>query len=266
MRIDNAAINAVIINSRLYKYLQEALMGKVIEINHITKIFKNGRGINDISLEIHRGDIFGFLGPNGAGKTTAMKIMTGLSRPDSGDVKIFGHSIREDYEKAMEKVGCIIETAESYPYLTAAENLKQFGRYYKNVDENRIDEVLELVGLLKYKNEQSRKFSLGMKQRLGIAAAILSKPEVVILDEPLNGLDVQGMVQMRNIIKDLAEKEKTTFFISSHLIHDVELTCTKIGILYDGNILNVDSTENILNSYASLENYFISEVERNGRI
>jgi ABC-2 type transport system ATP-binding protein len=241
-------------------------METVIEINNLTKIFKNARGITDINLEIHRGDIFGFLGPNGAGKTTTMKIMTGLSKPDSGDVKIFGYSILEQYEKAMGKVGCIIETAESYSYLTPFENLKQFARYYKNVDDKRIEEVLELVGLLKYKNERSRKFSLGMKQRLGIAAAILSKPEVVILDEPLNGLDVEGMVQMRNIIKSLAEREKTTFFISSHLIHDVELTCTKIGILNNGKILNVDNTENILNNYASLENYFISEVERNGRI
>lgn len=241
-------------------------MEKVIEINNLTKVFKNGRGITDINLEIHRGDIFGFLGPNGAGKTTAMKIMTGLSKPDSGDVKIFGYSILEHYEKAMKKVGCIIETAESYPYLTATENLKQFSRYYENVDDKRIEDVLELVGLLKYKNEKPRKFSLGMKQRLGIAAAILSKPEVVILDEPLNGLDVEGMVQMRNIIKSLTETEKTTFFISSHLIHDVELTCSKIGILYNGKILNVDITENILNNYATLENYFISEVERNGRI
>lgn len=241
-------------------------MEKVIEINNLTKVFKNGRGIKDISLEINRGDIFGFLGPNGAGKTTAMKIMTGLSKPDSGDVKIFGHSIIEEYEEAMEKVGCIIETAESYPYLSAFENLRQFARYYNNVDSQRIEEVLELVGLLKYKNEKPRKFSLGMKQRLGIAAAVLSKPEVVILDEPLNGLDVEGMVQMRNIIKNMAETEKTTFFISSHLIHDVELTCSKIGILYNGKILNVETTENILSNYASLENYFISEVERNGRI
>lgn len=241
-------------------------MEKVIEISNLTKVFKNGRGIMNVNLEIHRGDIFGFLGPNGAGKTTAMKIMTGLSKPDSGDVKIFGHSILEEYERAMEKVGCIIETAESYPCLTAYENLRQFSRYYKAIDDKRIEEVLELVGLIKYKNERPRKFSLGMKQRLGIAAAILSRPEVVILDEPLNGLDVEGMVQMRNIIKNLAETEKTTFFISSHLIHDVELTCTKIGILYNGRILNIDTTENILNNYASLENYFISEVERNGRI
>lgn len=241
-------------------------MEKVIEIKELSKIYKNGRGITDINFDIHRGDIFGFLGPNGAGKTTAMKIMTGLIKPDSGDVKILGHSILDEFEQAMKKVGCIIETAESYSYLTAFENLKQFSRYYENVDNKRIEEVLDLVGLLKYKNEKPRKFSLGMKQRLGIAASILSKPEVVILDEPLNGLDVEGMIDVRNIIKDLAEREKTTFFISSHLIHDVELTCTRIGVLYNGKMLNVDTTKNILNNYASLENYFISEVERNGRI
>ena len=241
-------------------------MEKVIEINNLTKIFKNGRGISDINLEIHRGDIFGFLGPNGAGKTTAMKIMTGLSKPDSGDVKILGNSVLEDFQKSMEKVGCIIETAESYPDLTAFENLKQFSRYYKNVDNKRIEEVLDLLGMLKYKNERPRKFSLGMKQRLGIAAAILSRPEVVILDEPLNGLDVEGMIDVRNIIKNLAETEKTTFFISSHLIHDVELTCNRIGVLYNGKMLNVDTMENILNNYATLESYFVSEVEANGRV
>jgi len=239
---------------------------KAIEINNLSKLYKNGRGITDINIDIHKGEIFGFLGPNGAGKTTAMKIMTGLIKPDSGDVKILGHSILEEYESVMQKVGCIIETAESYLYLTAYENLKQVSRYYKNVDEHRINEALELTGMLKYKNEKPRKFSLGMKQRLGIAAAILSKPEVIILDEPLNGLDVEGMITMRNIIKDLVEKENTTFFISSHLIHDVELTCTRIGVLYNGKMLNVDTMKNILNNYATLENYFVSEVERNGRI
>jgi ABC-2 type transport system ATP-binding protein len=241
-------------------------MDKVIEISHLTKIFKNGRGITDINLDIHRGDIFGFLGPNGAGKTTAMKIMTGLIKPDSGDVKLLGYSVLEQFEKAMGKVGCIIETAESYPYMTAFENLKQFSRYYEDVDNKRIDEVLELTGILKYKNEKSRKFSLGMKQRLGISAAILGRPEVLILDEPLNGLDVEGMIDLRNIIKNLAETNGTTFFISSHLIHDVELTCNRIGVLYNGKILNVDTTKNILNNYATLENYFVSEVERNGRV
>lgn len=241
-------------------------MEKVIEIKNLTKRFKNGRGIQDINLDIYKGDIFGFLGPNGAGKTTAMKIMTGLSKPDSGDVKLMGYSVLEDFEKAAAKMGCIIETAETYSYLTAYENLKQCARYYKTVDQARIEEVLTLLGLQKYKHEKPKKFSLGMKQRIGLAAAILSKPEVVILDEPLNGLDVEGMIDLRNIIKNLAEKENTTFFISSHLIHDVELTCNKIGVLYGGKLLSLESTEDILKNYATLENYFVSEVDRNGRI
>ncbi|MEN2774397.1 ABC transporter ATP-binding protein [Acetivibrio clariflavus] len=241
-------------------------MEKVIEIKELTKIYKNGRGIQNLSLDIYKGDIFGFLGPNGSGKTTAMKIMTGLMKADSGTVKLLGYNIVDEYEKAMERVGCIIETAESYPYLTAYENLKLFSRYYKNIDDNRINEVLELTGLLRYQNEKAKNFSLGMKQRLGLSAAILSKPDLVILDEPLNGLDVEGMIEIRKLIKRLAETEKTTFFISSHLIHDVELTCTRIGILYEGKLLNVDYMQNILSNYATLENYFISEVDKNGRI
>lgn len=241
-------------------------MEKVIEISGLTKLYPNGRGIQDINLDIYAGDVFGFLGPNGAGKTTAMKIMTGLSKADRGDVRIFGHSIRDDYEKAMKEVGCLIEIAESYSFLSAYDNLKQISRYYPGVDAGRIDEVLELTGILKYKHERPKKFSLGMKQRLGLASAILSRPKVLILDEPLNGLDVEGMIEIRKLILHLAKNEGTTFFISSHLIHDVELTCDRIGVILDGKLLSVDTTPNILNSYATLENYFVSEVERNGRI
>ncbi|APM37399.1 ABC transporter ATP-binding protein [Clostridium kluyveri] len=240
-------------------------MEKVIELINLSKVYKNGRGIQNVNLDIYRGQIFGFLGPNGAGKTTAMKIMTGLVKPDRGDVKILGYSILEEFEKAIHKVGCIIENAEAYSYLTAFENLRQFSRYYNNIDDAKIEEVLDMVGLLKYKDEKPEKFSLGMKQRLGIASSILCDPEIVILDEPLNGLDVEGMIDVRNIIKNLAENKNTTFFISSHLIHDIELTCTHIGVLYNGNLINVDTTKNILNNYASLENYFISEVDRNDR-
>jgi ABC-2 type transport system ATP-binding protein len=239
---------------------------KVIEITDLTKLYPNGRGISDINLDIYKGDIFGFLGPNGAGKTTAMKIMTGLIRPDRGQVKILGHSVAEEHEQAMQKVGCIIEIAQAYPYLSAFDNLRQLARYYPKVNNARIDEVLELTGIVRYKNEKPKNFSLGMKQRLGLAAAILSRPQVVILDEPLNGLDVEGMIDIRKLIKHLAEEEQTTFFISSHLIHDVELTCTRIGVLYNGKLLNVESTQNILKNYATLENYFVSEVERNGRV
>ncbi|MDR3270051.1 MAG: ABC transporter ATP-binding protein [Peptococcaceae bacterium] len=241
-------------------------MDKAIEIQNLTKIYPNGRGIREISLDIYPGDIFGFLGPNGAGKTTVMKIMTGLVRPQRGDVKIMGHSVLDDYEKAMAQVGCLIETAESYPFLSAGDNLRQWARYYPGVAEQRIDEVLELVGLLPYKQEKPKRFSLGMKQRLGLAAAILSRPRVVILDEPLNGLDVEGMIDMRKLIQRLAEQEQTTFFISSHLIHDVELTCTRVGIIFDGKLLSIARTEDVLRDYASLENYFVSEVESNGRV
>lgn len=241
-------------------------MMKAIEITCLTKVYSNGRGISDLNLEVNQGDIFGFLGPNGAGKTTAMKMMAGLIKPDRGDVKIFGASITDNYVHAMKDVGCIIETAESYPFLTANENLKLFARFYPGVDQKRIDECLEITGMLKYKHEKSKKFSLGMKQRLGVAAAILSNPKLLILDEPLNGLDVEGMLDMRKLIKRLAEEEGTTFFISSHLIHDVELTCTRIGVVYSGKLVNVEYTKNILSNYASLENYFVSEVDRNGRV
>jgi ABC-2 type transport system ATP-binding protein len=241
-------------------------VGKIIEMKGLTKIYPNGRGIEDVSLEICQGEIFGFLGPNGAGKTTAMKIMTGLIKPDLGAVRLFGYDITDQYEEAMASVGALIETAESYHYLSAYDNLKQFARYYPQVDEQRIEEVLAITGIARYKNERPKKFSLGMKQRLGLAAAIISRPRLLILDEPFNGLDVQGMIDIRNLIKSLAEEEGTTCFISSHLIHDVELTCTRIGVIYDGKVLNVDSTENILRNYASLENYFVNEVERNGHV
>ncbi|MDF2713402.1 MAG: transporter related protein [Paenibacillus sp.] len=238
---------------------------KAIEITGLTKVYKNGRGISDLNLQVDSGDIFGFLGPNGAGKTTAMKMMAGLTKPERGDVRLFGASVTENYVEAMKHVGCMIETAESYPYLSAQDNLKLFARFYPDVDQRRIDECLEITGMIKYKNERSGKFSLGMKQRLGIAAAILSRPKLLILDEPLNGLDVEGMLDMRRLIKRLAQEEGTTFFISSHLIHDVELTCNRIGVVYGGRLVNEDYTQNILANYDSLENYFVSEVDRNGR-
>jgi len=239
---------------------------KAIEIVGLTKTYKNQRGIRDVNLDVYQGDVFGLLGPNGAGKTTAMKIMTGMMAPDAGDVRIFGHSILTEYEKAMSNVGCIIETAVSYPYLTAYANLKVVGRFYGLDDPKRIDEVLEVCGILKYRNEKASNFSLGMKQRLGIAAAILPHPRVLVLDEPLNGLDVEGMVEMRNLVKRLAATEGTTFLISSHLVHDVERTCDRIGVIFDGRLLRVDMTEEILRDHASLESFFMSEVDKHGKL
>jgi ABC-2 type transport system ATP-binding protein len=211
-------------------------LDKAIVLENLSKKYKNKRGIDNINLEINRGEIFGFLGPNGSGKTTTMKIMTGLLKPDTGDVKINGFSITNDYENAMKNVGCIIENVTPFTYLTAYENMKLAGRFFKAA-ENRIDECLELTGIIKYKHEKTKNFSLGMKQRLGIAIAMISNPQILILDEPLNGMDVEGMVEMRKLILRLSEEKQTTFFISSHLIHDIELTCNKIGILWGGTLL-----------------------------
>ena len=233
-------------------------------IKNLSKTYKNNRGIQDINLEIERGEIFGFLGPNGSGKSTTMKIMVGLMKADTGDVMINGHSISKNYEQAMKKVGCIIENVTPFLFLTAYENMKLCGRFHDNVDEARIDECLEITGLIKYKNEKIKNYSLGMKQRLGIAMSILSSPQILILDEPLNGLDVEAMVEIRKLILNLSQDHNTTVFISSHQIHDIELTCSKVGILYDGKLLGVDNTHDILKNYSSLENYYLSEVDLNG--
>lgn len=240
-------------------------MSHAIEFVHLTKLYHNGRGIDDLNLTVKQGEVFGFLGPNGAGKTTAMKIMTGLLKPTFGDVNIFGSSVQEQFVQAMSHVGCLIETAESFQYLTAYENLQLSARYYPHVDGKRISECLDLTGLSKYAHEKTKKFSLGMKQRLGIANALLSNPKLLILDEPLNGLDVEGMLDMRHLIKKLSQEQGTTFFISSHLIHDVELTCNRIGIVLSSRLVSVDTTEDILRNFSSLEQYFVNEVERNGR-
>lgn len=236
-------------------------MDQAIVIENLSKKYKNNRGIEDINLEVARGEIFGFLGPNGAGKTTAMKVMTGLMTADKGSVHINGHDVSEQYEAAMRDVGCIIEGVTPYTYLTAMENLRICARFYEGVDDSRIIECLDAVGIAKYKNEKVKNFSLGMKQRMGIAIAMLSHPSVLILDEPLNGLDVEGMVEMRNLILRLSQEEHTTFFISSHLIHDVELTCNRVGLLHQGRLLGCAYTSDILQSCASLEEYYIREVE-----
>lgn len=235
-------------------------MDKAIQVDNLCKKYKNGRGIENISFDIAKGEIFGFLGPNGAGKTTAMKILTGLMKADSGKAYINGYDVAEDYEKAMERTGAIIEAVAPFGYLTAYENIQLATRFHKNVTRERIYECLNQTGIYDFKDEKAKGFSLGMKQRLGICMAIAPNPEVLILDEPLNGLDVEGMVEMRKLIKRLSEENGTTFLISSHLIHDVELTCTKIGVLFGGKMCGIDYTDNILKNYSSLENYYLSEV------
>jgi ABC-2 type transport system ATP-binding protein len=237
-------------------------MDKVIEIEQLTKIYSNKRGIHSISLDVRRGDVYGFFGPNGAGKTTVMKLMTGLSRADRGKVRLFGQDIVTHYEQAMAKVGVLIETAEAYEYMSARKNLELASSFYPELDRRRVDEVLELVELNDYQHEKVGHYSLGMKQRLGLASAILSRPELLILDEPTNGLDIEGMVHIREIIKRLAHEEDITFFLSSHLIHEMELMCNRIGILYEGKLICEGYVSELLSGqFATLEELFLHEVK-----
>lgn len=241
-------------------------METIVEIEGLTKTFRNQRGIHDISLTVRKGDIYGFFGPNGAGKTTVMKTMAGLSRANKGKVRLFGHDVTTHYEQAMAKVGVLIETAEAYEYMSGRKNLELAARMYPELTGKRVDEVLELVGLSGYQREKVGHYSLGMKQRLGLAAAILSRPELLILDEPTNGLDIEGMVQIREVILLLAREERTTFFLSSHLIHDMELMCNRIGILYGGKLIREGLKSELLDGrFPTLEELFIHEVKEERR-
>ncbi len=234
-------------------------MDKVLEVKDLTKIYGNKRGIENISLEINQGDIYGLLGPNGAGKTTLMKIITGLCRADRGQVKIIGFNVPDQFEQAMARVGCIIETADAYEYMSGRKNLELAARFYPHLNKTRIDEVLEIVGLAEFKNEKVANYSLGMKQRLALASAILAYPEFVVLDEPTNGLDIEGMVEIRNMIMDLAREHRVTFFISSHLAHEMELMCSRIGIINHGKLVREGNVSELLSNYSSLEDFFIQQ-------
>jgi len=233
---------------------------KILEVNQLTKLYKNGRGVSKVSLTLERGDVVGLLGPNGSGKTTTMKVIVGLSHADSGSVRIFGCDIVTDYEKAMEKVGCLIEAPAIYEYLTAYNNLKLMSRYYPGVSKDRIDEILRIVRLDRYKKDKAGRFSLGMKQRLGLAMALLSEPELIILDEPANGLDIEGIIEVREIIQRLSKEKGVTFLISSHIASEIEKTCNKVAVLHEGEMLSFDAMEDALKLNPTLEDYFLEKV------
>ncbi|EGW36621.1 ATP-binding cassette domain-containing protein [Desulfosporosinus sp. OT] len=232
----------------------------VLKINNLSKTYRNGRGIKAISFQVQEGDVYGLLGPNGSGKTTTMKIITGLSRADQGDVQIFGSSIENDGEKSLEQVGCLIEAPAVYEYLSAKKNLENAAAYYSDIKAPRIEDILRQTGLLQYQNDKVKEFSLGMKQRLGLALALLSNPKLVILDEPANGLDIEGMVAIREIIMKQAKSKGITFLISSHLAHELELMCNKIAIMKDGYLLKTATMEEVIERSRTLENYFLETI------
>lgn len=236
-------------------------MENLLEVEEVTKLYKNGRGVRGVSFSVAKGDIFGFIGPNGAGKTTLLKIVMGLIRPDQGTVRIFGHSVAERFEQAIQHVGCIIETADAYDYMSAYDNLKLSARFYPDLPKARIDQVLEQVGLAPYKKERVGGYSLGMKQRLALASAMLSNPKLVVLDEPTNGLDIEGMVDFRNTVRQLALEQGMTFLISSHMIHDLSMIVNRIGIMQSGNLIHIVDVNRLLKEEMTLEQYVVAQIQ-----
>lgn len=215
----------------------------VLELKNVSKSFGKRKVINDISLEVKEGEIYGFLGPNGSGKTTTIKMILRLIDLDSGTITVNGYDTKKQFEKAMECIGAIVENPDMYKYMTGLENLKLHARI-RNVDKKRIDEVLELVELKDRARDKVGKYSLGMKQRLGLALTLLHKPKVLILDEPTNGLDPAGIKKLRDILKEIAHKEGVAVFVSSHILSEMQLMCDKVAVLDNGKIVKTEEITN----------------------
>jgi len=214
---------------------------EVLQVENIHKKIGKREIIKDVSFSVKEGEIFGFLGPNGAGKTTTIRMMVGLIAPTKGRIKIMGYDIQKERIKALKNVGCIVENPDMYNDLTGMQNLKYYADLYGDITKERINEVAELVGLKDRINDKVKKYSLGMKQRLGLGQAILSNPKLLILDEPTNGLDPIGMHEFREIVKDIAKKNNSAVFISSHILSEIEQMCDHFAIINKGSIKTVQA-------------------------
>jgi len=217
----------------------------VLNIEGVTKIYGERAAVNNVSFKIHRGEIYGLIGQNGAGKTTIIKIITGLVKATNGSVYICGENIETNFEKAIINVGGIIENPELYSYMSGIDNLKYYASLYGNINKNKIDEIVALVGMENRINDKVKTYSLGMKQRVGIAQALLHDPKLLILDEPTNGLDPNGIKEMRTFLKRLAKEKGIAILISSHILAEMELICDKIGIIDNGMIVENKTMEEL---------------------
>ncbi|NGZ77608.1 ABC transporter ATP-binding protein [Saccharibacillus alkalitolerans] len=236
----------------------------VVRIENLTKKYANRRGVDRLSFEVEAGQVLGLLGPNGSGKTTAMKAMTGLLKADSGSIELLGMDPAEELPAILERTGCMIETPGLYPYLTAEQNLALTGRFYRGFDAKTVGPLLERVGLLPYRNEKVRRFSVGMKQRLALAAALLPEPELLVLDEPTNGMDIEGTAMFRELL--LAERERgCAAVLSSHLAHEMEQLCTHVAVLKEGVMVDSAPVAQVLERWGSIERYYLDVTHSDGR-
>lgn len=221
---------------------------KIIEITNLTKQFKKLIAVNNLNLNVYKGDVFGFLGPNGAGKSTTIRMLLTLINPTSGNIKIFGNDLKSNRREILSKVGAIVEKPDFYLYLTAFKNLEILGKMSSaDVSKKSIMQILELVGLEKRFDSKVKTYSHGMKQRLGIAQALLHNPELVILDEPTVGLDPQGIKEVRELILRLSQEKNITIFLSSHILKEIEIVSNRMVIINKGATLIEGEVKELLN-------------------
>ncbi|WP_027087598.1 ABC transporter ATP-binding protein [Cohnella panacarvi] len=216
-------------------------LAPVVRLDNVTKVIGKRTIIDRVSFDVYPGEVFGFLGPNGSGKTTTIRMMVGLMALTSGDIQIEGHSVKTDFPKAIVHVGAIVENPEMYKFLTGYQNLLHYARMNPAVTKERIQEVIELVGLQDRIHDKVKKYSLGMRQRLGVAQAMMHRPKLLVLDEPTNGLDPAGIRELRDYLRKIAQDESVAVLVSSHLLSEMELMCDRVAILQKGQIIDVRS-------------------------
>ncbi|WP_078545428.1 ABC transporter ATP-binding protein [Litchfieldia alkalitelluris] len=237
-------------------------MQPVLQLQNVKKQIGKKTIIKGISFDLYPGEVFGFLGPNGAGKTTTIRMLVGLMSITSGEILVKGHNISKNFEEAIQHIGGIVENPEMYKFLTGYQNLIHYSRMVKGLSKERVQEVIELVGLEKVIKDKVKTYSLGMRQRLGIAQALLHRPSVLILDEPTNGLDPAGIREIRDYLRKLAREEGLSVIVSSHLLSEMEMMCDRIGIIQHGELVGVETVTDFVNDSLTLNVLFtVNEVE-----
>ncbi|WP_181350355.1 ABC transporter ATP-binding protein [Thalassobacillus sp. CUG 92003] len=227
-----------------------------MQLQNVKKTIGSKPIIKGLDFDIYPGEVFGFLGPNGAGKTTTIRMMVGLMKMSEGDVFIEGKSVSQDFKSAIRHVGGIVENPEMYPFMSGWKNLLHYSRMMPGVSKERIEEVVKLVGLENRIKQKVGKYSLGMRQRLGIAQALLHRPSVLILDEPTNGLDPSGIREIRSYIRRMAEEEQVAVIVSSHILSEMEMMCDRIGIIKNGELITIQTVNEALQE-SNLKEVFV---------
>jgi ABC-2 type transport system ATP-binding protein len=241
-------------------------MNGIVKLSNVTKVIKGRTIIDSISFEVHKGEVFGFLGPNGAGKTTTIRMIVGLIGITEGDIAIAGKSIKKEFEQAVSHIGAIVENPEMYKFLTGYQNLLHYARMTQGVTKDKIFEVVELVGLAERIHDKVKTYSLGMRQRLGLAQCLLHDPDVLILDEPTNGLDPAGIREIRDHLRMLAREQDMAVIVSSHLLSEMEMMCDRIAIIQNGKLIDVQQIHDFVPGTETVFSFELDDQEKAIRV